>query len=644
MRKILFLLAFAACEAPELGGDVEFQKDDQGKADSSNQATVLTFEFDSELLTDSNWNTNQTIQDQLLYTIGHLNGNRAVGRLDKLTLTNVHTSSVSGMTRITYHAKMPVAWGSKSNLPTSYAFKLPKDISSSALESFTSKYKESCVDAGAHDVNSGSMWYYYRPNNSGCGITDAELVNFTATVSVSPTNTTGKYPEYHKVWEDNALRVVAIFGKFEEGGTAGDAGVEAFNTFVGRIKSALSANGVTTIPASVPAAPGPGIHDVEFHATLADGKQVVVVVLLVDSITNPGSWFDPRYSSLTGTADVIAYNGHAGLGQNVRAIARKGTWNAGQYLMMFMNGCDTFAYVDGYMAQTRAAINPDDPSGSKYMDIVVNAMPAFFASDAGASMALINGLLSYANPKTYEETFRNIDNSQVVLVSGEEDNVYFPGFCSGGGGGGGTAGTLVDTDGAADQGEDLAFETGTLMAGRYTVTMTGSSGDADLYVKVGSAPTHSVYDCRPYENGSNETCEVTLSSSAKIYMLVNGYAAGSNPFHIKVTGVAAPPAGAGTDLASFNYNDTVAKNVEKRYQTATLPVGKYVFTMTGTGDADLYVRTGAPPSTTSYECRPYTSGSSESCNITVNAAAPIHVMVRGYAASSTYHLVAKQAQ
>jgi hypothetical protein len=329
----------------------------------------------------------------------------------------------------------------------------------------------------------------------------------------------------------------------------------------------------------------------------------------------------------------------------VRAIARKGTWNAGQYLMMFMNGCDTFAYVDGYMAQTRAAINHDDPSGSKYMDIVVNAMPAFFASDAGASMALINGLLAYANPKTYEEIFRNIDNSQVVLVSGEEDNVYFPGYGSGGGGttGGGGMGTLVDTDGDADQGEDLAFETGTLMAGRYTVTLTGTTGDADLYVKAGQAPTHTVYDCRPYVGGSNESCDVTLTASAKIYMLVNGYAAGSNPFHIKVTGAAAPPPA--VDLSSFKYDDTVAKSAEKRYQTATLPVGKYTFTMTGTGgDADLYVKTGAPPSTSSYECRPYASGSNETCTVTLNAAAPIHVMVRGYAASSTYHLVAKTGQ
>ena len=45
-------------------------------------------------------------------------------------------------------------------------------------------------------------------------------------------------------------------------------------------------------------------------------------------------------------------------------------------------------------------------------------------------------------------------------------------------------------------------------AGRsqLVVTSSGGSGDADLYVKFGSAPTASSYDCRPYKSGNAETC------------------------------------------------------------------------------------------------------------------------------------------
>ena len=59
-----------------------------------------------------------------------------------------------------------------------------------------------------------------------------------------------------------------------------------------------------------------------------------------------------------------------------------------------MNGCDTFAYVDDALNKAHKNINPDDTTGIKYIDIVNNAMPAFFHSMSGATMALFRGLLA----------------------------------------------------------------------------------------------------------------------------------------------------------------------------------------------------------------------------------------------------------
>jgi hypothetical protein len=396
---------------------------------SSNQATLLDFEFDAELSTDASWDDNQTIQDQLLYTIGHLNADNSVGRLDKLVLSNIQRTEAAGKIALKYHAKLPVAWGSKTNLPKSYVLSLPKDVSSAGLQAFTDKHKGTCVDWGAHEVDTGSMWYYYRPRQSGCDITDSEVVKVTATATRSTENTTSKFPEYQKVWEDDRLEIVAIFGKYEANATSGDAGIDGFNQFVSSMKTTMAALGpVVSTPANVADRPGPATLDVTFETTLADGKKVKVVALLVDAITQVWQGFDARYESLTPTADVIAYNGHAGLGQNVRALARKGKWVSGKYQVFFMNGCDTFAYVDGSLAQTRAALNPDDPTGTKYMEFVTNAMPSFFSSMPSASTALMKGLLSYAQPKTYDQIFDNVDRSEIVLVTGEEDNVFQPGM------------------------------------------------------------------------------------------------------------------------------------------------------------------------------------------------------------------------
>ena len=60
-----------------------------------------------------------------------------------------------------------------------------------------------------------------------------------------------------------------------------------------------------------------------------------------------------------------------------------------------------------------------------------------------------------------------------------------------------------------------------------------------------------------------------------------------------------------------------------------------VFTISsGSGDADLYVRRGAQPTTSTYDCRPYLIGNNETCTFTAPVAADYYVMIRGYVAYS----------
>ena len=57
--------------------------------------------------------------------------------------------------------------------------------------------------------------------------------------------------------------------------------------------------------------------------------------------------------------------------------------------------------------------------------------------------------------------------------------------------------------------------------------MTGT-GDPDLYVRFGRAPTRSSYDCRPYLNGANETCSLDVPSDEdEAFVMVRGFTAGN---------------------------------------------------------------------------------------------------------------------
>lgn len=515
-----------AARGPAPGpGDVV--KVEPGKADTSAEAVFLDFVFEGEVLTDSSWRPEAQIEDQLLYTIGHLNGERSVGRLDKLELTDVRTEETEdGRTLIRYDAKLLVAWGKRNRVPETYTFRLPRDISYTGQKDFTEKYGHDCVDYGAHDVTPGSMWYYYRPDAYRCELDDADVVKLTATVSVSAVNTTGKYPEYHRIWEDGVFNVVAVFGKYEDGATtSADAGIAGYDRFHRALSGLLEQYGLETAPADVPNAPGVEMPEIIYRAKIDDGHRIVVTAILVDNVRTAGPAFDARYAELSTDADLIVYNGHAGLGANIRALASKGRWKRGQYVMVFMNGCDTYAYVDSALFDAHAEVNPDDPRGTRYTDIITNAMPSFFSSMAGATMALVEGILSYEAPRTYEQIFRDVDSSQVVLVSGEDDNEFVPGF-DGGDDEPPAAWEGVSLAGALARGDEDRHETPKLPAGAYVFSMTGT-GDADLYVRVGEAPTTRLFDCRPYKAGSDEACRVDLPAPATIHVMVRGYSAES---------------------------------------------------------------------------------------------------------------------
>jgi vibriolysin len=59
------------------------------------------------------------------------------------------------------------------------------------------------------------------------------------------------------------------------------------------------------------------------------------------------------------------------------------------------------------------------------------------------------------------------------------------------------------------------------------VTMSGGSGDADLYVRYGAQSTTASYDCRPYTGGNNETCTFNAPAAGTWHIDIRGYRASS---------------------------------------------------------------------------------------------------------------------
>src|SRR5215471_15475441 len=141
--------------------------------------------------------------------------------------------------------------------------------------------------------------------------------------------------------------------------------------------------------------------------------------------------------------------------------------------------------------------------------------------DGGTSTAT-NPSHTYASAGTYSVTETVTDSVNGQTSSKTQSVTVSAASCGG----------TVLCNGVAVTG--LSGSTGTLSqaytlvvpSGKTSVTIkiSGGTGDADLYVRLGSAPTLSTYDCRPYITGNSETCTFTPpAAGGTYYVKLNAY-------------------------------------------------------------------------------------------------------------------------
>ena len=177
---------------------------------------------------------------------------------------------------------------------------------------------------------------------------------------------------------------------------------------------------------------------------------------------------------------------------------------------------------------------------------------------------------------------------------------------------------------------------------KVTLAISGGSGDADLYVNQGQKATLTAYSCRPYKNGNNESCVINNPSAGKMYAMVHGYSSYSTTITASYE-----TSGGGCTGSSCLENGIPKTGLsgsagsESFYEIAVPANSRLAVQMSGgTGDGDLYVKQGAQPTDTDYDCRPYKNGNSESCSLNITQAGTVYIRVKGYSTYSGISLTA----
>jgi len=174
-------------------------------------------------------------------------------------------------------------------------------------------------------------------------------------------------------------------------------------------------------------------------------------------------------------------------------------------------------------------------------------------------------------------------------------------------------------------------------------TITNLEDDADVYVRIGSVPTGSEYNCRSANSGTNDDgCSIDVNNDSEVFVTVYGYRATSYTLSVIIESDAP---GSPTNI---NLNQVITSSVEKDefkyYKLSTNSIINSVLNHLS-ADADIYVKVGEKPTKESYDCHSTHGGTSEdSCLIGgVNQHSDVYIGVYGYKAAS-YQLVAKNAQ
>lgn len=226
------------------------------------------------------------------------------------------------------------------------------------------------------------------------------------------------------------------------------------------------------------------------------------------------------------------------------------------------------------------------------------------------------------------------------MVQAKAASDYMATLCSGGGSGGGSGSGPVtlengvaQTSLSAAKDQELTF-TLEIPAGASDLvfSMSGGSGDADLYVTFGSEPTTSSYDCRSWNNGNTESCSFSSPSTGTYYVKVVAYSAFSGA-NLTATFTEPSSGGGGASGSTAQATNISATRNNWVYYTWDVPAGMSELsfvTSGGSGDGDLYIRLGSQPTTSQYNCRSWNNGNDEVCTFNNPQAGTWHIGIRAY--------------
>ena len=284
--------------------------------------------------------------------------------------------------------------------------------------------KNKCTDE--HYDSEGDFFYFWDPDKKGCPLKGnaVDVLRIEGRLD-KLSNTVSTYPEYDRLYNNDELNISVFLGYIDDEPKVSRTKDDAYLTYK-EITAALKAGGYEVVEQkNFKTLNYLSKLEKTFRNQLGVVQKVIVNVLLSDSSTGiTDKTFTEYFAHALKTSQIVAYDGHSGLGGNLEydrfSIGKLPNF----YQIFFFNGCSSYPYFNSMYFEQK-------PAGKKNLEIITAGLPTLTSTSTTNMLSFLDPFIN-GRVHSYQTLLRSLEKSNgeeetyLMGVNGDEDNKYRP--------------------------------------------------------------------------------------------------------------------------------------------------------------------------------------------------------------------------